>query len=108
MLGKNFFFIECLTLFGPSDLCGKVVPRFVFSLILWGCSFQSYRYDCVVHWAKLEKPRAAREAEDTRARVRRRCVMSYERNGERIFRCVSMLHLISFWEQTVFSRTPTQ
>ncbi|CAM9823767.1 unnamed protein product, partial [Ectocarpus sp. 8 AP-2014] len=31
------------------------------------------RYDCAVHWAKIEKPRTAREAEDTRARLRQRC-----------------------------------
>ena len=35
---------------------------------------QYARYDCVVHWAKLEKPRSKEEAEDTRARLQRRCV----------------------------------
>ena len=28
----------------------------------------------MVHWAKLEKPRSEEEAEDTRARLQRRCV----------------------------------
>eukprot|EP00903_Cladosiphon_okamuranus_P019157 g17620.t1 len=30
------------------------------------------RFDCAVHWAKLEKPRTSAEAEDTRARLGRR------------------------------------
>lgn len=34
------------------------------------------RYDCVVHWAKLEKPRSKEEAEDTRARLQRRFPIS--------------------------------
>ncbi|CAM9159735.1 unnamed protein product, partial [Ascophyllum nodosum] len=32
------------------------------------------RYDCAVHWAKLEKPRTEEEAVDTTARLRRRYV----------------------------------
>eukprot|EP00904_Undaria_pinnatifida_P005032 jgi/Undpi1/1659/HiC_scaffold_11.g05049.m1 len=34
------------------------------------------RYDCVVHWAKLEKPRSEKEAKDTRARLQRRFPMA--------------------------------
>lgn len=39
-----------------------------------GAASRLARYDCVVHWAKLEKPRSEEEAIDTNTRLRRRCV----------------------------------
>lgn len=38
---------------------------------------QRRRFECAVHWAKLEKPRTSAEAEDTKARLRRRCVATW-------------------------------
>lgn len=41
----SFFFCQSVfnatAVFGPSGLFDKMVPRFVFSLILWGCSFNN-------------------------------------------------------------------
>lgn len=48
-----------------------VISFFLFSCFA-GCQTRVCRYNCVVHWAKLEKPRSELEALDTRARLQRR------------------------------------
>lgn len=50
------------------------LPVYLLRLCFLARPTQLARYGCVVHWGKLEKPRSEEEAEDTRARLQRRCV----------------------------------
>ena len=56
---------------------GSVPELYVFLHQRLTIRMVNARYDCVVHWAKLEKPRSEEEAIDTTARLRRRCVYKY-------------------------------